>query len=114
METTGQLEVDLTCDERLVCDRGASHAAVRPVAGRGFLVKTFYYCLKRRVCLNWVGALWLTPRVALNFTGLVLASGCPGISAREEVYPFSVDGGRRINERKNALQPYALNGQLFR
>ena len=81
----------------------------------GCTQNTLNYVLKSRVCLfELFGALWLTPLVVLNVTGLVLASGCPGISAREEVYPFSVDGGRRINERKNALQPYALNGQLFR
>jgi hypothetical protein len=44
---------------------------------------------------------------------LILASGV-STSATEEVYPFSIEGGRRSNERKNSLAPYVQNGHLFR
>lgn len=45
--------------------------------------------------------------------GLILATG-GDVGAAEDVYPFSVDGGRRLNEKRIELQPYVTNGQLFR
>jgi len=44
--------------------------------------------------------------------GLILATG-GDVGAAEDVYPFSVDGGRRLNEKRIELQPYVTNGQLF-
>ena len=46
-------------------------------------------------------------------SGLALATSV-GVSAQEDVYPFSIDGGRRITERNNKLAPYVKNGVLFR
>ena len=40
--------------------------------------------------------------------------GTSGVRDVDDVYPFSVDGGRRANERKNELKPYVENGELFR
>tara|TARA_B100000401_G_scaffold262136_1_gene178393 strand:- start:104 stop:238 length:135 start_codon:yes stop_codon:yes gene_type:complete len=44
---------------------------------------------------------------------LILATG-GDVGAAEDVYPFSVDGGRRLNEKRIELQPYVTNGHLFR
>jgi len=52
----------------------------------------------------------------LSERGLVLASGHPGNGAAEvqpELYPFSEHGGRRIDERKHALQPYIMPPSEF-
>ena len=58
--------------------------------------------------------LLLPPSPKQNITGLALASGTGSVGAHEDVFPFSVEGGRRLNERKNSLAPYVENGHLFR
>lgn len=106
--------IDLTCDERLISERG-EYTPRQPVHRSSFKkplpenspARFLTFCPRRLPSL--------TPRLfpLSSVPGLILATG-GDVGAAEDVYPFSVDGGRRLNEKRIELQPYVTNGQLFR
>lgn len=106
--------IDLTCDERLISERGEytprqplHPVVVQKTSPRKLSSPVLTFCPRRLPSL--------TPRLfpLSSVPGLILATG-GDVGAAEDVYPFSVDGGRRLNEKRIELQPYVTNGQLFR
>ena len=105
--------IDLTCDERLISERG-EYTPRQPLHRSSFKKPP------RKLSSPVFDFLSASPSFAdpaplslSSVPGLILATG-GDVGAAEDVYPFSVDGGRRLNEKRIELQPYVTNGQLFR
>jgi hypothetical protein len=105
--------IDLTCDERLISERG-EYTPRQPLHRSSFKKPP------RKLSSPVFDFLSASPSFAdpaplslSSVSGLILATG-GDVGAAEDVYPFSVDGGRRLNEKRIELQPYVTNGQLFR
>ena len=105
--------IDLTCDERLISERG-EYTPHQPLHRSSFKKPP------RKLSSPVFDFLSASPSFAdpaplslSSAPGLILATG-GDVGAAEDVYPFSVDGGRRLNEKRIELQPYVTNGQLFR
>jgi hypothetical protein len=105
--------IDLTCDERLISERG-EYTPRQPLHRSSFKKPP------RKFSSPVFDFLSASPSFAdpaplslSSVSGLILATG-GDVGAAEDVYPFSVDGGRRLNEKRIELQPYVTNGQLFR
>ena len=105
--------IDLTCDERLISERG-EYTPRQPLHRSSFKKPP------RKLSSPVFDFLSASPSFAdpaplslSSVPGLLLATG-GDVGAAEDVYPFSVDGGRRLNEKRIELQPYVTNGQLFR
>ena len=106
--------IDLTCDERLISERG-EYPTRQPLPRSSFKKPLPAHSPARFLTFSqpWSPPRDLVPLPHPRPSGLILATG-GDVGAAEDVYPFSVDGGRRLNEKRIELQPYVTNGQLFR
>ena len=106
--------IDLTCDERLISERG-EYSTRQPLPRSSFKKPLPAHSPARFLTFSqpWPPPRDLAPLPHPRASGLILATG-GDVGAAEDVYPFSVDGGRRLNEKRIELQPYVTNGHLFR